>query len=99
MRVLVLGLVTALTAASTLAVGPIGYVAFVAAPLARAISGAEAPAVWPAALTGACLLVAADLMARLITPFAVFPTGLVMGVIGAPYLIFFLWRDRQEARA
>lgn len=31
MRVLVLGLVTALTAASTLAVGPIGFVAFVAA--------------------------------------------------------------------
>lgn len=97
-RFLVLGLVTALTAASTLAVGPIGFVAFVAAPLARAVTGAEAPAIWPAALTGACLLVVADLMARLIASVAVFPTGLIMGLIGAPYLIFFLWRDRQEAR-
>ncbi len=98
MRFLVLGLVTALTAASTLAVGPIGFVAFVAAPLARAVTGAEAPAIWPAALTGGCLLVGADLMARLVASVAVFPTGLIMGLIGAPYLIFFLWRDRQEAR-
>jgi ABC-type Fe3+-siderophore transport system permease subunit len=98
LRMRFLVLVTALTAASTLAVGPIGFVAFVAAPLARAVTGAEAPAIWPAALTGACLLVAADLMARLVASVAVFPTGLIMGLIGAPYLIFFLWRDRQEAR-
>ncbi|ASM71003.1 MULTISPECIES: FecCD family ABC transporter permease [Roseobacteraceae] len=99
MRFLVLGLVTALSAASTLAVGPIGFVAFVAAPLARSVTGAEAPAIWPAALTGACLLAASDLAARLIAPVAVFPTGLIMGLIGAPYLIFFLWREKQGASA
>lgn len=96
MRILVLCLVTALTAASTLAVGPIGFLAFVAAPLAQSITKAEPPAIWPAALTGACLLTAADLAARLAAPIAVFPTGLIVSLIGGPYLIFFLWRERQR---
>ena len=96
MRLLVLCLVTALTAASTLAVGPIGFLAFVAAPLAQAMTKAEPPALWPAALTGACLLTAADLAARITAPLAVFPTGLMMSLIGGPYLIFFLWRERQR---
>ncbi len=95
MRWLVLALVTALTAAGTLAAGPIGFLAFTAAPLARAVTGAEPPSLLPAALMGACLLTAADLAARLIAPVAVFPTGLVVSLIGAPYLVFFLWRDRR----
>lgn len=95
MRWLVLGLVAALTAAATLAVGPIGFLAFTAAPLARALTGAEPPALMPAALMGACLLTGADLAARLLAPVVVLPTGLVMTLIGAPYLIYFLWRDRK----
>lgn len=95
MRWLVLGLVAALTAAATLAVGPIGFLAFTAAPLARALTGAEPPALMPAALMGACLLTGADLAARLLAPLVVLPTGLVMTLIGAPYLIYFLWRDRK----
>ena len=98
-RTMILGVVTGLTAASTLAVGPIGFLAFVSAPLAQAITRSEPPALWPAAATGACLLTAADLCARLLAPIVVFPTGLIMSLIGAPYLIFFLWRERRQARS
>ncbi|SFS98878.1 iron complex transport system permease protein [Sulfitobacter marinus] len=96
LRFTVLGLVTLLTAGATLAVGPIGFLAFTAAPLARAVSGAEPPALFPAALMGACLLTAADLAARLIAPLVTLPTGLIMTLIGAPYLIFFLWSEKRK---
>ena len=96
LRFTVLGLVTLLTAGATLAVGPIGFLAFTAAPLARAITGAEPPALFPAALMGACLLTAADLVARLIAPLVTLPTGLIMTLIGAPYLIFFLWSEKRK---
>jgi iron complex transport system permease protein len=78
-----------------LPVGPIGFLAFTAAPLARAVTGAEPPALFPAALMGACLLTAADLAARLIAPLVTLPTGLIMTLIGAPYLIFFLWSEKR----
>jgi iron complex transport system permease protein len=96
LRFTVLGLVTLLTAGATLAVGPIGFLAFTAAPLARAVTGAEPPALFPAALMGACLLTAADLVARLIAPLVTLPTGLIMTLIGAPYLIFFLWSEKRK---
>jgi iron complex transport system permease protein len=95
LRFTVLGLVTLLTAGATLPVGPIGFLAFTAAPLARAVTGAEPPALFPAALMGACLLTAADLAARLIAPLVTLPTGLIMTLIGAPYLIFFLWSEKR----
>jgi iron complex transport system permease protein len=96
LRFTVLGLVTLLTAGATLAVGPIGFLAFTAAPLARAVTGAEPPALFPAALMGACLLTAADLAARLIAPLVTLPTGLIMTLIGAPYLIFYLWSEKRK---
>jgi iron complex transport system permease protein len=96
LRFTVLGLVTLLTAGATLAVGPIGFLAFTAAPLARAVTAAEPPALFPAALMGACLLTAADLAARLIAPLVTLPTGLIMTLIGAPYLIFFLWSEKRK---
>jgi iron complex transport system permease protein len=96
LRFTVLGLVTLLTAGATLAVGPIGFLAFTAAPLARAVTGAEPPALFPAAMMGACLLTAADLAARLIAPLVTLPTGLIMTLIGAPYLIFFLWSEKRK---
>ena len=96
LRLLVLALVALLTAAATLAVGPIGFLAFTAAPLARAVTAAEPPALVPAALMGACLLTGADLAARLIAPLVTLPTGLVMTLIGAPYLIWFLDREKRK---
>lgn len=91
-------LVTMLSAASTLVVGPVAFLAFVSAPLARAVTGVERPALFPAALMGANLFVAADLLSRVIASVALFPAGLLMNVIGAPYLIFFLLRERRLAQ-
>lgn len=96
MRLFVLGLVCVLTASATLAVGPISFLAFCAAPLARAITGAAKPALFPAALMGACLLTAADLVARLLAPIVTLPTGLMMTMLGAPYLIWFLAQQNNR---
>ncbi|AJE48701.1 FecCD family ABC transporter permease [Celeribacter indicus] len=95
-RLMSLAVVALLTAGATLAVGPVGFLAFTAAPLARAVTGAQPPALLPAALMGACLLTTADLAARLIAPLVTLPTGLVMTLIGAPYLIWFLAREKRR---
>lgn len=97
-RRLALVLVTGLCAASTLVVGPVAFLAFVSAPLARAVTGAERPALFPAALMGAILFAGADVLSRLAAPVALFPAGLLMNLIGAPYLLYFLWRERRLAR-
>lgn len=96
LRLGVMGLVALLTAGATLAVGPIAFLAFAAAPLARAVTGAAPPALLPATLMGACLLTGADLAARLAAPLVTLPTGLVMTLLGAPYLIWFLARDTKR---
>lgn len=95
-RGLVLALVAVLTAAATLAVGPIGFLAFAAAPLAMAVTRTEPPALFPAALMGGCLLVFADLVARSLASVVSLPTGLVMSVLAAPYLIFYLWQEKRR---
>lgn len=93
-----LGLVAvAVVAASvaTAAAGPVAFVAFVAAPVARRLIGDGRPALVPAAATGAVLLLAADLVAR--TGFGVeeLPVGVVTGALGAPVLMLALVRANR----
>jgi iron complex transport system permease protein len=81
----------ALAAVATAAAGPVAFVAFVAAPIARRL--ARSPlALLPAALVGALLLLSSDLAARqLFTPTEL-PVGVVTGVVGAPYLLWLVAR-------
>ena len=76
--------------------GPIAFVAFVAGPLGRRIAGASGAGLLPAALTGATLLVGADLAARTAFAPTQLPAGLFTAAIGAPYLLWLL--VRQSAR-
>ena len=50
------------------------------------------------ALGGACLVVAADFVTRVIIPFPL-PAGLVTAAIGAPYLIWLLLRRNRKVSA
>lgn len=70
--------------------GPVAFVAFVAGPLGRRLARASGAALVPAALTGALLLVLADLAGR--TAFAPMqlPAGLFTAAFGAPYLLWLL---------
>ena len=87
----------ALAAVATAAAGPVAFVAFVAAPIARRLVNAPLTIV-PAALAGAVLLLVSDLVARRIFAPTELPVGVVTGIIGAPYLIWLLARANRIGR-
>ena len=87
-----------LAAVGTAAAGPIAFVAFVAAPIARRLTGTGGLSLVPAALTGAVVVAAADLVALHLLPGDVqLPVGVVTGAIGAPYLLWLLATSGRRA--
>jgi len=69
--------------------GAIGFVGLVAPIFARRLtSGHPGQAIVPAALIGATLLLAADLVVRLAPLGRTLPIGVLTALLGAP---FFLW--------
>lgn len=93
-RALLLFVAVALAAVATAAAGPIAFVAFVAAPIARRLVRSPLTVI-PAAMVGAVLLLVADLVAgRIFSPVEL-PVGIVTGIIGAPYLIWLLARTNR----
>ena len=48
------------------------------------------------ALLGACLVLAADLLGRIVLPPLEIPYGLVTAILGAPYLLYLLVRTRRR---
>lgn len=80
-----------LLAFATAATGPIAFVAFLAGPIAKRLVGTGFPHVFPASLTGAMLVLGADLIGQF--AFSIkYPVGVITGIIGAPYLILLLIR-------
>ena len=76
--------------------GVIGFVALVAPHVARLLLGADNRVVVPgAALVGGVLVVAADLLGRSIVAPAELPIGIVTALIGAPFFLWLLLRDRR----
>ena len=91
-RAILLGLASLATAAAVTVSGLIGFVGLVAPHVVRLVVGPNARLVLPlAALTGAILMVAADLAARLVGEI---PVGVVTAVIGAPFFLALLRRTR-----
>jgi iron-siderophore transport system permease protein len=84
----------ALAGAGTAAAGPVAFVAFMAAPIARRLTRAPVTLV-PAALTGALLVIAADLLGRRLFAPAEIPVGVITGIAGAPYLLWLLARTNR----
>lgn len=75
--------------ASVAMAGAIGFIGIVVPHLVRLVLGANHQILLPAsAIGGAILLLAADILARLIVPPAELPIGILTAAIGAP---FFLW--------
>jgi iron complex transport system permease protein len=88
----------ALAAVGTAAAGPVAFVAFMSAPIARRLVGAGALALAPSALVGAAVVLAADLVALHLLPGNVqLPVGVVTGAIGAPYLLWLLASTGRRA--
>jgi iron complex transport system permease protein len=81
------------TAAVIAFTGPIGFIGLLAPQLARLAVGVDERFRLPmAGLTGALLLVGADLVARTVVAPIVLPVGAVTAVLGGPVLLWFLLR-------
>ena len=76
--------------------GTIGYVGLVAAHLVRPIFGYDPGRLLvPSALAGAGLLLAADIVARLIPTQTDIKVGIITALIGVPFLIAAIIRERR----
>lgn len=88
----------ALAAVAVAAAGPIAFVALVAPQVAMRLARSAGPPVITGAVTGAVLLLGADVVARLVLP-AQLPVGIVTAVLGAPYLLYLIARRTREGGA
>ncbi|MBG6238112.1 iron complex transport system permease protein [Mycetocola sp. CAN_C7] len=90
-RLLLLLIAVALCAVATAYVGPIAFVAFVSAPIARRLVGDGSLALVSSALVGVVLVLGADFVAQHALPGELqVPAGIITGIIGAPYLLWLL---------
>jgi iron complex transport system permease protein len=88
-RAALLAVAVVLVALAVAVAGPIVFVALVAGPVADRLLGPATGSILAAALTGASLLLVADLVAVHVLPTPL-PTGVVTGAVGAPYLLWLL---------
>ncbi|AKE41044.1 iron ABC transporter permease [Corynebacterium kutscheri] len=84
----------ALAAITVSAVGPVGFVAFVAPQIAARLAQVGAPPITLSAAMGGFLLISSDLLARSLFPWEV-PVGIVTSALGGPFLIWLLLRQSK----
>ena len=85
-------LIIALATATT---GPIAFVAFLSGPIAKRLVGVGFSNVIPAGLVGVILVLASDLIGQFAFV-ARYPVGVITGILGAPYLIYLLFRMNRK---
>ena len=96
-RAAVVALGVALACVATAAAGPVAFVAFTAAPVARRLLGDGGLALVPSALVGMALVVGADVVAQHLLPADLsVPAGVVTGAVGGPYLIWLMASGRTR---
>ncbi len=77
--------------------GMIGFVALVAPHMVRMVCGPDNRVVIPAAaLTGAILLLISDVIARTLVAPTEMPIGILTALIGAPFFMMLLFKQRRE---
>ncbi len=94
-RLLLVLAAVALACFATATTGPIAFVAFLAGPIAARVVGPGTSLTIPAALMGACLVLAADLLGQFAFD-TKFPVGVITGILGAPYLLYLLIRTSRR---
>jgi iron complex transport system permease protein len=97
-RLLLTLFAVALSAVATAVAGPIAFVSFLSGPIAARMTGEGRATAIPAALTGAALVLSADLVGQFMFETR-FPVGIITGILGAPYLIFLLIKANKKGGA
>ncbi len=93
-RVLLIVAAVGLIAFATAAAGPIAFVAFLAGPIAARVIGPHGSPLIPAALVGAALVLASDLVGQFLFDTR-YPVGVITGALGAPYLVYLIIRTNR----
>jgi iron complex transport system permease protein len=89
-----------LTAAAVSVSGLIGFVGLMTPHILRLATGADHRRLLPCAIVGgAAFLVLADLAARTLVPPEEIPVGAVTALLGGPFFLFLLRRERRSPGA
>ena len=97
-RILMLLLVSLLTAGAVAVSGAIGFIGLLVPHLAGYLTGRTSVRLLPtAAVLGAVALVLADIAARSVADSSELPVGVVTGIVGGPVFLFMLWRRYGKA--
>lgn len=92
----VFGTASAVGAATAVA-GAIGFVGLVVPHMLRPLVGARPSRLLPAsALGGACMLLAADILVRVIAPERDLKLGVLTAIVGAPFFLWLVYRTRRK---
>ncbi|MCB5204040.1 iron ABC transporter permease [Neorhizobium sp. T786] len=82
---------------ATSVTGAIGFVGLVVPHVLRPLTGSLPSRLLPAsALGGGALVLAADILVRLIAPERDLKLGVVTAVVGAPFFLWLVWRTRRQ---
>lgn len=96
-RALLLLASVGLAGAAVATAGSMVFVGLMAPHIARQLVGPSGGALLPvAAVCGAALVVIADLVGRVAFAPTEIPAGIVTAVLGAPYFVFLLYRNRNK---
>jgi iron complex transport system permease protein len=91
LKLIIIGIVSLVTAAAVAASGIIGFVGLVVPHICRRLFGPDHRVLIPSsALAGATLTVLADLASRAILPPSGLPVGIVTAILGAPFFLYLL---------
>jgi iron complex transport system permease protein len=97
LRFVMVGLAALITGAAVAVAGIIGFVGLIVPHIIRLIAGPDHRLLLPAsALTGATLLLFADLAARTLVLPRELPLGVVTALVGGPFFLWLLHRTRRE---
>ncbi|WP_431951320.1 FecCD family ABC transporter permease [Actinacidiphila sp. bgisy167] len=86
-----------LASVATGAAGPIDFVALLAPQIARRLTRTAQVPLLSSALTGALVVVVADLLARRLFSPVELPVGVLTAAVGAPYLMWLIARTRSRS--
>ncbi|GIM88384.1 FecCD family ABC transporter permease [Paractinoplanes toevensis] len=98
-RVLAIAAGVLLASGAVAVAGPIQFIALTAPQVARRLTGTEGANLTASGLTGALLLLVADLAAREAFQPRQLPVGVLTGIVGGAYLAWLLGREWRKGRA
>jgi iron complex transport system permease protein len=96
-RLILLALSSLLTASAVSVAGAIGFVGLIVPHMLRLVIGPDHRVLLPASVIGgAAFLVFADALARSVIAPEQLPVGTVTALVGGPFFLILLWRNRRQ---